>query len=77
MPARRPSPSPAPQVRVGLTQTDGLTFVLVPVLFSVVAALACLLPAWRVTGEPGGCVAGGVGASPRRSHKGLMSTVSD
>ncbi len=29
--------------------TDGLTFVLVPVLFGVVGALACLLPAWRAS----------------------------
>ena len=29
--------------------TDGPTFVLVPVLFGIVAALACLLPAWRAS----------------------------
>lgn len=29
--------------------TDGLTFVLVPLLFGVVSALACLLPAWRAS----------------------------
>jgi len=29
--------------------TDGPTFVLVPVLFGAVAALACLLPAWRAS----------------------------